>query len=117
MITSLILASLASSPLTWQQIEIKQDLILNAPITLSKRLTLPVGTKTSVTDLLPLGEINVILMKMDLSPCETTIKNEESDLVIVNELYGVKLEKDCKFEVYLESADLSKPSLFGAISR
>ena len=105
--TSLILALL-----TWQQIELKQNLVLNEPIKLSQTITLAPGTKTTVTEIQPLDEINVIDIQMEITPCTAQLKNEISDMVIVKDLYGTKLEKDCKLGIFLEMGDFSKASLF-----
>ena len=112
MLTSLILASL-----TWQQIEMNQNLVLNHPIALSEKISLSAGTKTKITDLIPLDEINAVLLKMDITPCDTSIKNEVSEMIIVDDLYGAQLGKNCKLEIYLELGDLNKLSFFSSLSR
>ena len=117
MVTSLLLAALSLSPVTWQQIEIDQKLAFNTPIVLSDQIKLPAGTNVKVTDFIPLDEIRVIEIKMNITPCKPSMKNVVSDMVIINELYGVQLEKDCHLEVYLELADLNQPSLFSSLSK
>lgn len=107
----ILLATLAT-PITWQDIDFKQKLILNEPIALSEKLVLPAGTSTTVADILPLDDIRVLMFKMKITPCKGSLKNQTSDMIIVNELYGAKLEKNCELEIFSEFTDLSKPSLF-----
>jgi len=105
----------AGTPLTWQQIETKQNLVLNETIKLSETLTLPLGTKATVYDILILDDINVIDYQMNITPCTPELKNEISDMILVNDIYGTKLEKDCKLGVFLEAGDYSKESFFSAL--
>lgn len=114
--TSMILASLAS-PIAWQQIELDQKLILNEPIALSEKLTLNQGTKMKVSDILPLDQIRVLSFKMKITPCKAAMKSQTSDMIIVDELYGAQLDKECVLNVFLELGDLSKPSLFSLMTK
>ena len=117
MMNALILAATLASPISWQEIDFDQNLLLNDSLTLSKKVTLQKGTKLNVTDIIPLDSIRVLSYKMKVTPCKADLKNEISDMVIVDELYGAQLEKDCIVNVYTELSDLSKPSMFSLISR
>lgn len=112
--SSMLLASLLS-PISWQEIELDQKLVLNQPITLSEKILLNQGTKMKVIDILPLDQIRVLSYKMKITPCKSSMKPQTSDMVIVDELYGAQLEKDCNLHVFLELQDLSKPSLFSLL--
>ena len=112
----MILAALVNT-ISWQQIDLNQKLILNDPIQLNQKITLTAGTKLVVQDIIPLDELRVLSYKMNITPCSAAIKSEVSDMVIINDLYGTQLDKDCSLNVYLELGDLSKPSLFSTIAR
>lgn len=111
MITPIVLAAL-SSPITWQEIDFNQKLLLNNALSLSEKVELKAGTQMKVADILPLDEIRVVAYKMKITPCKAFMKKETSDMIIVDDLYGAQLEKDCTLNVFSELSDLSKPSLF-----
>jgi len=116
--TSSILATALLSvlqPVSWQEIELNQKLVLNTPITLTEKLTLASGTNVKVTDILPLDQINVLAITVNLTPCKASMKNETSDMVLVQEIYGAKLEKSCKLNLFLELSDLHQPSVLSTL--
>ena len=116
MITSFILAAL-TSPISWQQIELNQNLLSNEPITLNQKVTLPTHSQLKVVELVSLDEIQVLSYKLKMIPCDSTLKNETSEMIILNNDYGFQLEQGCNLNVFVEIKDLSKPSLFSLIAR
>ena len=117
MMNALLLAATMVSPITWQEIDFDQKLLLNDSLTFSPKVTLQQGTTLTVSDVIPLDSIRVLSYKMKVTPCKSDLKNEISDMVIIDELYGAQLEKGCTVNVFTELSDLSKPSLFSLISR
>lgn len=116
MTTPILLSALAGL-IPWQSIELNQKLMLDVPIQLSEQLTLKQNAKLIVTDLMPLDQINVMSFKMKITPCSSTLKTQTSDMVIVKDLYGFQLEKECELNVFLEFRDLQNPSLFHTLEK
>lgn len=123
MMTSIMMATLAAPlvlfNLDWINIEHQQQLTLKDAVVLEAKaggepITIPAGSQLRVDDVIPLDDIRVLSYQMKISPCNSAMKKQESDMTIVRELYGMKLDHQCKLGVYVEFQDLTRESLFTA---
>ena len=96
----------------WQNIEVKQKLFLTRDVKLSDQVLFKKGSRFVVTEVTSLDMINVELYELSMDPCNNGMKQKSVEMKMVDELYGVTLEPQCKVGVYVELVDFSRPSLF-----
>jgi hypothetical protein len=107
--------------LQWGALDVQQNLLLEQDLVLEQTqgapgVTLPKGLKITLNDQYPLDQIRVQYYDLEISPCPASLKNQISDMTIINDNYGVELAKDCKIGMYVEFKDLYTDSPFSDLT-
>lgn len=103
------------SPHDWFELEVNQSTLLTQAVKLTPSLTLMPGLEAKITDMGPLPSIKVNWFQFSITRCTPELKVQHSPLVMDerNE-YGFQLLRGCKLDVYVESKDLGRTSVFQA---
>ena len=105
-------SSFAVEPIQWSDLGIDKEYQLNQKIKLNPKIRLNLGTKLKLQNIMPLEMINVVSFEVRVLGCSSRQKELTTEMILVNELYGVQLEKNCSLHFYVESKDLYRDSLF-----
>jgi hypothetical protein len=97
--------------LTWGDLETGHHYASTVTVRLKPTLRLNAGTRMQLTAITPLDQIQVLLFEFRLVNCPGSLMNQKSEIVIVQELYGVELEPGCKINEYVEFKDAVRKSL------
>lgn len=109
--TLLALSALVQT-LSWQQIDLKQYLNFDRDVVINRCVTLKKGSHVQVDNIMSLDPIAVTIYQMSFLSCTDDLKTLETDIEIIDETYGIKLNTGCQIEIFVENKDLEKPSWF-----
>lgn len=110
---SLFLASITANArdLPWTGLEPGRVYASTVNVQLKPALRLNAGTRMKLTAVTPLDQLQVYLFEFRLVNCPGSLMNQKSEIVIVQDLYGVELEPGCRINEYVEFRDAGRVSL------
>lgn len=123
LITAILLSfSFSAFAISWNDLvlgetyELNQEIILKSNSPGSALYHIPVGTKLTHSDLVPLDMINVMLYKFDLPQCPGNEFKAEMEIVPVNGTtpvveVGVDIAEGCQVEFFFETKDIYTTSI------
>ncbi len=107
-----LLAHANALPMNWSEFEINQNYKLQNNLELRSGLTLPKGSEAKLMQEYALSPVQVMFFQWQLSKCPSVLSNQKTEIVIIQNAYGVELEPHCLLNTYVELKDYYHTSFF-----
>lgn len=122
MITSVIApVSLAyavdTAALTWDDLELGENYSVVKSIPLTDQFTLKTKSALKLLDIISLSPVPVFTFEFQLTKCDAATAKMKSEIVIVDDTYGVELSEGCNVTFYVEYGDYYSDTLLKARAR
>src|SRR5687767_13548506 len=101
----------AAHALLWTELDPGSRYAMVSGVKLKPDLKLSAGTRMKLLRRTDLDQLRVYVYEFALEHCPGSLMNQRSDIVIVQELYGVELEPRCRINQYVEYRDTGRESL------
>jgi hypothetical protein len=123
--SSWLVAPAFAAPLSWQDIEITDEVVLTQDIELNGSdgsvMEISAEERLRLEDLMPLDGISVVKAVFSFDGCPAVDFKTEMMIVLpkrgeMNSEVGVQIEKGCRFAVFIETKDYGTISFFESIA-